>query len=82
MLASDDQSTRWKRDQELRVDRLEQGEIEIARADQFAELVGVGHEEGLHQAVDQQVVARKRKNSYLPQPVSGPIMRRVVKEIR
>lgn len=42
-----------KRNQKLCVNRLEQGEIKSAGANQFAEFFCVGHEESLNQTVDE-----------------------------
>ena len=42
----------FERDQELRVDGLEQREIEPARPDQFTQVRQVGNEERLHQGVE------------------------------
>ncbi len=48
---------------------FEQGEVESTRANQFAELFGVGHKEGLHHRIDHPSRAQKTKNSYFSQPV-------------
>ena len=59
-------------DQELGIDRLQQGEVQIAGPDQLAELVRVGHAERLDEAVDQPRRAQKHEELVLAPPRLRP----------
>src|SRR5690606_33899929 len=41
-----------QRNEKLRIDRLEHGEVEPTGANELAELLRVGHEKSLHQRID------------------------------
>lgn len=66
------------RDQKLRIQRLGQRKVESPAAHQFAEFLGVGHEEHLDEAVDEVRCRDKDKKLILPPPAIDADLGRVL----